>query len=59
MLDLVAVQEVRWEGGGTESAVEYTFFYGKGSENNELGTVFLMNKRIIAVEGVEFVCDRM
>jgi exonuclease III len=29
-LDLVGVQEVRWENGGTESAGEYTFFYGKG-----------------------------
>jgi hypothetical protein len=26
-LDLVGVQEVRWEGGGTEPAGEYTFFY--------------------------------
>jgi exonuclease III len=39
-LDLVGVQEVRWEGGGTEPAGEYTFFYGKGTENHELGTVF-------------------
>jgi hypothetical protein len=37
----VGVQEVRWEGGGTEPAGEYTFFYGKESENLELGTVFL------------------
>jgi hypothetical protein len=29
-LDLVGVQEVRWDGGGTEPAVEYTFFCGKG-----------------------------
>jgi exonuclease III len=36
--DLVGVQEVRWEGGGTEPAGEYTFFYGKGNENPELGT---------------------
>jgi hypothetical protein len=28
-LDFEAVQEVRWEGGGTEPAGEYTFFYGK------------------------------
>jgi hypothetical protein len=25
-LDLVGVQEVRWEGGGTEPTGEYTFF---------------------------------
>jgi hypothetical protein len=37
-LDLVGVQEVRWEGGGIEPAREYAFFYGKENENNELGT---------------------
>jgi hypothetical protein len=26
-LDLVGVQEVRWEGSGTEPAGEYTFLY--------------------------------
>jgi hypothetical protein len=26
-LDLVGVQEVRWDGGGTEPAGAYTFFY--------------------------------
>jgi hypothetical protein len=40
-LDLVGVQEVRWEGGGTEPAGEYIFLYGKGNENHELGTSFL------------------
>jgi hypothetical protein len=31
-LDLVGVEEVRWEGNGTKPAGEYTFFYGKGNE---------------------------
>jgi hypothetical protein len=30
-LDLVGVQEVRWDGSGTEPAGQYTFFYGKGN----------------------------
>jgi hypothetical protein len=40
-LDLVGVQEVRWEGGGIEPAGEYTFSYGKGNDNHELDTGFL------------------
>jgi hypothetical protein len=31
-VDLVGVQEVRWDRGGTEPAGQYTFFYGKGEE---------------------------
>jgi hypothetical protein len=59
-LDIVGVQEVRWEGGGTEPAGEYTFVYGKGNENHELGTRSFVHKRIIsAVKRVEFVSDRM
>jgi hypothetical protein len=40
-LDLLGVQEVEWEGGGTELAGEYTFLYGKGYDKYKLDTGFL------------------
>jgi hypothetical protein len=58
-LDLVGIK-VRWDGGGTEPACGYTFFYGNGSEKHELGTGFFIHKKIIsAVKRVVFVSDRM
>jgi exonuclease III len=33
-LDLLGVQEVRWEGGGTKLMGEYMFFCGKGNGNH-------------------------
>jgi exonuclease III len=55
-LDLVGVQEVRWYGGGTEQAGKYTFFYGKGNENHDLGTGFFVHKKLYQqLKRVEFV----
>jgi hypothetical protein len=58
-LDFVRVQEVRWVGSVTAPA-EYTFVYRKGNENHDLGTGFLVYKKIIsAFKRVEFVGDTM
>jgi hypothetical protein len=39
-LDLLGVHEVRWDKGCTEQAEDYTFFYGAGNEDRQLGTGF-------------------
>jgi hypothetical protein len=58
--DLVGVQKVRGEGGGTEPAGEYTLLYGKGNTNHELVTGFFVHTRIISpVTWAEYVSDRM
>ena len=33
-LDLVGVQEVRWDNGGMVREGDYNFIYGKGNENH-------------------------
>jgi hypothetical protein len=59
-LDLMGVQEVKWEKGGTERAEDYTFFYGQENGDHRLGTCFFVHKRILsAVRRVEFISDRM
>jgi hypothetical protein len=47
-LYLVGEEEVRWEKGGTERAEHYTFFYGQGNGDHQLGTGFFVHKRIIS-----------
>ena len=59
-LDLVGVQEVRWDKEGKVKAGDYSFFYGKGNENHQLGTGFIVHDRIVsAVNRIEFVSDRV
>ena len=59
-LDLVGVQEVRWEKGCTVQAWEYSFFYGKANEKQSVGNWFFIHPRIVsAVKTVEFVSDRV
>jgi len=58
-LDVVGVQEVRWDKVGTVRAGDYNFFYRKGNRNHQLGTGFLYTRIVSAVKTVEFVSDRL
>jgi exonuclease III len=59
-LGILGVQEVRWEKSGTECVQDYTFFYGEGNGDHQLGTVFFTHKRIVLmVRRVQFISNRM
>jgi hypothetical protein len=46
-LDLMAVQEFRWDKSGSQPADDYTCFYGNGTANQA------------ALKWVEFISERM
>jgi hypothetical protein len=43
-LDLVGVQDVRWDKGRTERAEDYTFFYVAVNEDRQFGTSSLYTR---------------
>jgi hypothetical protein len=45
-LYLVGLQEVTWDGCGTDPANKYTNFYGKENENQELSTGLFVYDRM-------------
>ena len=56
----MCVLEVRWDKGGTVRAGGYIFFYGKGTQNHQLGTRFFVHHRIVsAIKRTEFASDKM
>jgi len=46
-LDVVGVQEVRWDKGGTVREGDYDFFYRKGNNNHKLGTDFFVHRTLL------------
>jgi hypothetical protein len=48
-LDLLEVQKVRWENGGTKQGEEFKFSLKKVNVNRHLGTGFVVRKRITSV----------
>jgi hypothetical protein len=60
-LDLVGVQKLRWDKGGTIRAGDYNFFfYSRGNENHPMGTGFFVHHGMVtAVKRLEFVSYRV
>ena len=45
-MDIVGVQEVRWEGNGTLESGNYILFYGGGNINHQLRTRILFTDEL-------------
>jgi exonuclease III len=59
-LDLVCVQEVRWEKGATVRTEDNIFFLWKRKQNHKLRRgIFVQHKILTAVKRVGSICDRM
>jgi exonuclease III len=55
-LDLVGVQEVRWDKRDTLRSEDYICFYGRENKNHQLGTGFFVHHRIVSAVKVSRVC---
>ena len=56
-MDVVALQEVRWPGEGSQQTGSFALFYS-GADRPEFGTGFLVRRRILsAIREVQFVTD--
>jgi hypothetical protein len=59
-LNLIGVQEFRWDKRGMVRAGDYNFFYNNGNKNHQFGTgVFIHHRVISAFKRAEFVIDRI
>ncbi|PSN46128.1 hypothetical protein C0J52_12067 [Blattella germanica] len=58
-LDIVALQESRWSGEGSQESGKFTLYYG-GATKPEFGTGFLVRRNILsAIRDIKFVSDRI
>jgi hypothetical protein len=57
-LDLVSVQQVRWEKDGTERAEDCIFFYREGNGDRQLRTGFFVNETYGTVRVGKYLYDK-
>ena len=59
-LDLVSVQEVKFDYRVAERAEDFVVFYGQGKENNKLGTgCSIHNRKVSELQRLDFVSGKM